>query len=65
MATMARQDIGKILARPIYQSPVDDAEAALKTAIDLLNGEDLPFLNYFDTPKITQENMSEFTKPVF
>ncbi|MGJ8622541.1 MAG: sugar ABC transporter substrate-binding protein [Yoonia sp.] len=49
----------------IYQSPVDDAEAALKTAIDLLNGEELPFLNYFDTPKITQENMSEFTKPVF
>jgi ribose transport system substrate-binding protein len=49
----------------IYQSPVDDAKAALKTAIDVLNGEDLPFLNYFDTPKITQDNMSEFTKPVF
>ena len=49
----------------IYQSPVDDAEAALKTAIDLLNGEELPFLNYFDTPKITQDNMDEFTKPVF
>ncbi|WP_377504639.1 sugar ABC transporter substrate-binding protein [Octadecabacter sp. R77987] len=49
----------------IYQSPVDDAEAALKTAIDLLNGEELPFLNYFDTPKITQDNMGEFTKPVF
>lgn len=49
----------------IYQSPVDDAEAALQTAIDLLNGEELPFLNYFDTPKITQDNMDEFTKPVF
>lgn len=49
----------------IYQSPVDDAEAALNTAIDLLNGEELPFLNYFDTPKITQDNMDEFTKPVF
>jgi ribose transport system substrate-binding protein len=49
----------------IYQSPVDDAEAALKTAIDILNGEELPFLNYFDTPKITQDNMDEFTKPVF
>ncbi|MGB7240519.1 MAG: sugar ABC transporter substrate-binding protein [Sulfitobacter sp.] len=49
----------------IYQSPVDDAEAALKSAIDLLNGEELPFLNYFDTPKITQDNMTEFTKPVF
>jgi ribose transport system substrate-binding protein len=49
----------------IYQSPVDDAEAALKSAIDLLSGEELPFLNYFDTPKITQDNMTEFTKPVF
>lgn len=49
----------------IYQSPVDDAEAALKSAIDLLNGEELPFLNYFDTPKITQDNMGDFTKPVF
>jgi len=49
----------------IYQSPVDDAEAALKTAIDVLEGKDVPFLNYFDTPKITQENMGEFTKPVF
>src|SRR6056297_3513514 len=49
----------------IYQSPVDDAEAALQTAIDLLDGEEVPFLNYFDTPKITQENMDEFSKPVF
>ena len=49
----------------IYQSPVDDAEAALQTAIDVLDGKDVPFLNYFETPKITQENMSEFSKPVF
>lgn len=49
----------------IYQSPVDDAEAALKSAIDLLKGEELPFLNYFDTPKITQDNMGDYTKPVF
>jgi len=49
----------------IYQSPVDDAEAALATALDVLKGEDVPFLNYFDTPKITQDNMSEFSKPVF
>jgi ribose transport system substrate-binding protein len=49
----------------IYQSPVDDAKAALQTAIDVLGGEDVPFLYYFDTPKITQDNMDEFTKPVF
>ena len=49
----------------IYQSPVDDAEAALATALDVLNGQDVPFLNYFDTPKITQDNMGDFTRPVF
>jgi len=49
----------------IYQSPVDDAKAALQTAIDVLEGKEVPFLNYFDTPKITQDNMDEFTKPVF
>lgn len=49
----------------IYQSPVDDAKAALKTAIDVLNGTEVPFLNYFDTPKITQANMTDYTKPVF
>jgi ribose transport system substrate-binding protein len=49
----------------IYQSPVDDAQAALQTAMDVLEGKDVPFLNYFDTPKITQDNMSEFSKPVF
>ncbi|WP_029057430.1 sugar ABC transporter substrate-binding protein [Stappia stellulata] len=49
----------------IYQSPVDDAEAALKTALDVLEGKDVPDLNYFDTPKITKANMDEFDKPVF
>src|SRR6056297_2177269 len=49
----------------IYQSPVDDAEAALQTALDVLNGKEVPKLNYFDTPKITQENMEQFSKPVF
>lgn len=49
----------------IYQSPVDDAEAALQTALDILDGKEVPFLNYFDTPKITQDNMGEFDKPVF
>ena len=49
----------------IYQSPVDDAMAALQTAVDILDGKDIPFLNYFDTPKITQDNMKDFDKPVF
>jgi ribose transport system substrate-binding protein len=49
----------------VYQSPVDDAKNALATAKDILAGKDVPFLNYFKTPKITQDNMKDFTKPVF
>ncbi len=49
----------------VYQSPVEDARNALDTALAVIRGEDVPFLNYFDTPKITQANMSEYTKPVF
>jgi ribose transport system substrate-binding protein len=44
---------------------VDDAEAALQTALDVLQGKDVPKLNFFETPKITAENLSEFSKPVF
>ena len=49
----------------IYQSPVDDAEAALQTALDVLEGKDVPKMNFFETPKITADNLSEFDKPVF
>jgi ribose transport system substrate-binding protein len=49
----------------VYQSPVDDAKNALATAKAVINGEEVPFLNYFETPKITQSNLAEFSKPVF
>ncbi|MEX1663620.1 sugar ABC transporter substrate-binding protein [Thioclava sp. 15-R06ZXC-3] len=49
----------------VYQSPVDDAENALKTAIDVIQGKEVPKMNYFKTPEITQENMKQFSKPVF
>lgn len=49
----------------IYQSPVDDAEAALQTALDVLAGKDIPKMNFFETPKITAENLEEFDRPVF
>lgn len=49
----------------IYQSPVDDAEAALQTALDVLAGENVPKMNFFETPKITAENLEEFDRPVF
>ncbi|MEM8855142.1 MAG: sugar ABC transporter substrate-binding protein [Pseudomonadota bacterium] len=49
----------------VYQSPVEDARNALKTAKTVVQGGEVPFLNYFDTPKITKENMDQFEKPVF
>ncbi|MGX1309751.1 ribose transport system substrate-binding protein [Amorphus suaedae] len=49
----------------VYQSPVDDAKNALATAKAVAAGEEVPKLNYFDTPKITQDNMKDFDKPVF
>ena len=49
----------------IYQSPVDDAEAALQTALDVLAGKEVPKMNFFETPKITADNLAEFDKPVF
>lgn len=49
----------------VYQSPVEDARNALDTAVKVVKGEEVPKLNYFDTPKITQDNMKDYTKPVF
>ncbi|WP_102225294.1 sugar ABC transporter substrate-binding protein [Acidimangrovimonas sediminis] len=49
----------------VYQSPVDDAENALKTAIEVIEGKKVPKMNYFKTPEITQANMDKFKKPVF
>ncbi|WP_205422298.1 sugar ABC transporter substrate-binding protein [Marinobacter sp. Arc7-DN-1] len=49
----------------VYQSPAEDARNALKTAIAVAQGQKVEKLSYFDTPKITPENMDEFEKPVF
>ena len=49
----------------VYQSPVEDARNALATAIAVVEGEEVPFLNYFDTPKITEDTYEDFEKPVF
>lgn len=49
----------------VYQSPAEDARNALNTAIAVAEGKKVEKISYFDTPKITQENMDEFEKPVF
>ncbi|MPQ95753.1 MULTISPECIES: sugar ABC transporter substrate-binding protein [Thioclava] len=49
----------------VYQSPIDDAKNALQTAIDVIQGKDVPKMNYFKTPQITEKNMDQFEKPAF
>jgi ribose transport system substrate-binding protein len=49
----------------VYQSPAEDARNALNIAIAVAKGESVEKMSYFDTPKITRENMDEFEKPVF
>jgi ribose transport system substrate-binding protein len=49
----------------VYQSPAEDARNALNIAIAVAQGKEVEKVSYFDTPKITQENMAEFEKPVF
>ncbi|MDK8461928.1 sugar ABC transporter substrate-binding protein [Marinobacter sp. SS13-12] len=49
----------------VYQSPAEDARNALNIAIAVAQGKEVEKMSYFETPKITQENMDEFEKPVF
>ena len=49
----------------VVQSPVTDAENALRTAIRVAEGEEVSKTEFIDTPPITQENAASFSRPVF
>lgn len=49
----------------ILQSPKEDARTAVKAAVLLGLGEDVPELMYMQTPAVTKENIDEFERPVF
>ena len=49
----------------VWQSPVEDARAALKAAILAAIGEKLPSKMYFNTPPISVDNVSQFQRPAF
>lgn len=48
-----------------YQSPAEDAINAVEMAVDIANGEEVEFWNYFETPIVTMDNMDEFERPNF
>jgi ribose transport system substrate-binding protein len=56
---------GDILYGTLYQSPVDDAEYTVEAAVKLAKGMDIEFFQYFETPKVTDENIDEFERPTW
>ncbi|MCK8824220.1 sugar ABC transporter substrate-binding protein [Fuchsiella alkaliacetigena] len=55
---------GKIYGT-IYQSPVEDARKTVQTAVRIATGEEVEFFNYFDTPKVTLDNIDEYERPIW
>ena len=49
----------------VVQSPVTDAQNALKVAVEVAEGQSVPKNDYIKTPPITQANMDQFSRPVF
>jgi ribose transport system substrate-binding protein len=49
----------------IEQSPIMDAQNALRVAIKVAKGEKVPFYNYIETPQVTQKNVDQIRKPAF
>lgn len=49
----------------VVQSPVTDAQNALRTAIRVAEGEEVSKTEFIDTPPITKENADTFSRPVF
>ncbi|ADQ13658.1 sugar ABC transporter substrate-binding protein [Halanaerobium hydrogeniformans] len=56
---------GDILYGTLYQSPIDDANYTVEIAVKLARGEEVEFFNYFETPKVTSENIDEFERPTW
>ncbi|MFN2339781.1 MAG: sugar ABC transporter substrate-binding protein [Halanaerobium sp.] len=54
-----------VLYGTLYQSPIDDANYTAEIALKLAKGEEVEFFNYFDTPKVTDENIDEFDRPTW
>ncbi|MGM0604023.1 MAG: sugar ABC transporter substrate-binding protein [Bacillota bacterium] len=54
-----------ILYGTLYQSPIDDANFTVEAAVKLAKGEDIEFFQYFETPKVTDDNIDEFERPTW
>lgn len=48
-----------------YQSPAEDAINAVEMAVDIAEGREVEFWNFFETPIVTMDNMDEYERPNF
>jgi ribose transport system substrate-binding protein len=49
----------------VVQSPVTDAQNAIKVAVQVAEGQSVPESAYFETPAITESNLNQFPVPTF
>jgi ribose transport system substrate-binding protein len=45
------------------QAPEEDARSAIRTALKVIEGEDVPKKVFFDTPKFTKETIDQYPRP--
>lgn len=49
----------------VVQSPVEDAQNALKVAVEVAEGQPVPKEDFINTPPVTAANINQFSRPVF
>ena len=49
----------------VVQSPVEDAQNALKVAVQVAEGQPVPKEDFIKTPPVTSANINHFSRPVF
>lgn len=49
----------------VSQSPIEDAKLAIQTAVRVVQGEDVPDVQYIPTPKVNASNIDEFERPTW
>lgn len=49
----------------VSQSPIEDAKLAIETAVRVVQGEEVPRVQYIPTPKVNASNLDEFDRPTW
>lgn len=49
----------------VSQSPIEDAKLAIQTAIRVVEGEEVPRIQFIPTPKVNASNIDEFEQPTW